>query len=802
MLKNYFRIAWRSISRNKVLAFINVIGLSLGMACCLFIFLWVKDEKSIDNFHAKSKSLYTVYLTISSGNNINHTYTTPVSFDNSKISFAFEGIEKSIPEIKREAFYATGYELPWGHPETFRVGEKITKLEGSRAGKDFFKMFSYPLIAGNPETALKDLTSIAISRKMAGIFFGTPENAMGKSLRFENTQDFIVTGVFEDVTNQSSLKFDYLLNWDVQKGTVAWASPDYQTFIEVADNADVKNTEAKINRYLQSRLPANPGVTTTAGLQRFGDKYLHNIFVNGKPESGRIEYVHIFSGVAIFILIIACINFMNLATARSVKRAKEIGLRKVVGSSRLQLIGQFFSEAVLFAFFAMLMSGLLVFLLLPSFNAFTNKQISVPVRDISFWTNLIALTLITALIAGSYPAIYLSSLQPVRIFKGKIRFTQGSVNFRKGLTVFQFTLSIILIICTIVISEQTSYVQNTHLGYNKENMIYLRIEGELSKMNKYLLFKERASNLPGVVMVDRSTEAPHAMNFEEADAINWQGKEKNVSVGFKPASVGFDFVKIMNLQIAEGRDFSRLNPTDSSDGFLVNEEAVKEMHMKDPIGKWVSAWSKKGHIIGVLKDYHTQSLREPIKPVMLDVKEYEYFGVIIIRYQPGKAREALAGLAKVYKEINPDYAFASQFVDEEYKKLYVSEQVISKLSVLFAVIAILISCLGLLGLAMFSAEQRVKEIGVRKVLGASLANICLLFSKDFLKLIMISFLIAAPIGWYSMNHWLLDFTYKISISWWIFLIAGLSALLISMLTISFQAVRAANVNPVKSLRSE
>ncbi|HET6999844.1 MAG TPA: FtsX-like permease family protein [Puia sp.] len=802
MLKNYFKIALRSISRNKAQALINVAGLSLGIACCLFIFLWVKDEESIDNFHANGKNLYTVYLKVSSGTNISNTYTTPVSFDNSKISFLLKGIEDKIPEIKREAFYATGYELPWGHPETFQAGEKIVKLEGSRAGKDFFKMFSYPLIEGNPENALNNLTSIAVSRKMAEIFFGSPKNAMGKSIRFENRQNFIVTSVFENLPNQSSLKFDYLFNWDVQSGLIEWASPDFQTYIELTETADIRNTEAKINQYLQSRMAKDPNVRTEVGLQRFGDKYLHNIFVNGRPEAGRIEYVRLFSGIAIFILIIACINFMNLATARSIKRAKEIGLRKVVGSTRSQLIGQFLSEALLFSFISILASGLLLIILLPAFNSFTGKQITIPITELSFWAALIILMLVTALVAGSYPALYLSSLKPVRIFKGALRFTEGSILFRKGLTVFQFALSIILIISTIIISRQTSYVQNTHLGYNKENLIYVRIEGELSNRDKYLLFKERASRMPGIEMIDRSTEAPHAMNFEEAKAINWQGKEKNVSVGFKPASVGFDFVKLMKLTIAEGRDFSPLNATDSSDAFMVNEEAVKEMGMKDPIGKWVSAWNKKGHIIGVIKDYHTQSLREPIKPVMIDVKEYEYFGVIIIRSQPGKIKEAIASLSKVYKEINPNYAFAFQFVDEEYKKLYNSEQVISKLSTLFAGFAIIISCLGLLGLAMFAAEQRIKEIGIRKVLGASIGNLVSLFSQEFIKLVFIAFLIAAPIAWIYMNHWLKDFAYKVDVSWWVFLLAGAISIFIALATISHEAIKAAVANPVKSLRTE
>ncbi len=326
---------------------------------------------------------------------------------------------------------------------------------------------------------------------------------------------------------------------------------------------------------------------------------------------------------------------MNLATARAVKRAKEIGLRKVVGSSRGQLIGQFFSEALFFSFLAMLVSVLLVYLLLPAFNNFTGKQISPPVAQASFWLYLIVLVFITGIVAGSYPALYLSSLKPVRILKGVVRFTQGTILFRKGLTIFQFVLSIVLIIATIVIARQIDFVQNTHLGYDRANLIYTRIEGELIKQNKYLLFKNLLSGMPGIDLVDRSTEAPHAMDFVVTDPVRWQGKEKNSTVGFKPYSVGFDFIKLMNLKIAEGRNFSRQIAKDTSDAFMINEEAVRQTGMKDPIGKWISAWNKRGHIIAVLKDYHTQSLREPIKPIVMDIKENENFGVIIVRTKPG-----------------------------------------------------------------------------------------------------------------------------------------------------------------------
>jgi putative ABC transport system permease protein len=805
MLKNYFKIAWRNIFRNKTHTAINVTGLALGLTCCLFIFLWVSEERNIDNFHSNGKNLYSVYLSINTGGTLTNTYTTPIRFsgDGKPPTFSLDNMGQFIPEVKNQAFYATAYDLPWGHSETFQVGEKKLKMEGSRASSNFFTMFSFPLLEGNPQTVLKDINNVAISRKMAELFFGSPANAMGKSMRFENRLDCIVTGVFENISSQSSLQFDYLFSWEAQKkGLMEWSSSDFQTYVQLSETADPTIVQTKIDQLLQSRIQRNPGVSTKAELQLFGDRYLRNIFVNGKPTSGRIEYVRIFSGVAIFILLIACINFMNLATARSVKRAKEVGLRKVVGSTRANLIGQFFGEAIFFAFIAVIFSMLLLYFFLPAFNELTGKQIRFPYWKPSVWVAMFGLTVLTGLVAGSYPALYLSSLQPIRILKGALRFTNSAIWFRKGLTIFQFVLSVLLIISTIVITRQTNFVQNTQLGYDRDNLVYMRVEGELVNPVKYLRFKEQVSQMPGIVMVDRSSEAPHVMDFVVSDPINWQGKGKNDIVDFKPASVGFDFVKLMNLKIVEGRDFSRLNATDSTDAFMVNEEAVKRMGMKNPIGKWVSAWDKKGHIIAVLKDYHTHSLREPMLPIILDVKEYEYFGVIIVRTQAGKTKEALASMAKAYQDINPNYPFAYQFVDEDYRKLYANDLVISKLSVISACLAILISGLGLLGLVLFSAEQRIKEMGIRKVLGANLSQIMVLFSKDFLKLVIIAFLIAAPLGWYFMEHWLQDFAYRIDISWWIFALAGMVSIIIAMLTVSYQAMKSARANPVISLRTD
>ena len=806
MLANYLKIAWRTILRHKAYSTINLLGLALGMTCCLFILLWVRDEKSIDNFHKDGDNLYTVFETVAANGKADGDYNTPVrSSQGSRYpNFLLDGAKEAIPEIAGFSYYTTGYDLPWGYAETIRYGDKLVKLNGSRAGEDFFQMFSYPLLTGTPATALQNTSNIALSRKAAVIFFGSPAAAMGKTIRFENNLDFTVSAVFEDLPPQSSLQFDFLVNFELhKKGLVNWSSGNFQTFIRLSPGANTAAVTAKLNHLLQTRLGNNAGVKIRFGLQRYGDRYLHGTFVNGQPETGRIEYVHIFSGVAVFILLIACINFMNLATARSVRRAKEVGLRKVVGSTRGYLIGQFLGESLLFALLAMLLSLMLLVFLLPGFNQFTGKTIRFPFTEFSFWGGIAGILLLTGLVAGSYPAFYLSALRPVAVLKGIFRFTRGAIWLRKSLTVFQFVLSIVLTIATIVIIRQTDYVQHTNLGYNRENLVYIRVEGDLSKMDKYERFKHEALTMPGIAMVDRSSETPHAMNFvADPDAINWEGKRKDERIGFKPASVGFEFVKLMDLKIVEGRDFSSLNPTDSTDGFLVNEEAVRQMGMKHPLGKWISAWAKKGHIIGLLKDFHTQSFREPILPVIVDVKEWQDFGVILIRTKPGQTREAINSLAKVYKDVNPNYAFSWEFVDDQYKQLYSSEMLISRLSVLFASLAIAISCLGLLGLVMFSAEQRTKEIGIRKVLGASLNQIVAIFSMDFLGLIALAFLIAGPLSWFAMNAWLHDFAYRVAISWWIFALAGSVALLIAALTISYQAIRAATANPVSSLRTE
>ncbi|WP_350285072.1 ABC transporter permease [uncultured Croceitalea sp.] len=800
MIKNYLKVAFRNIVKNKVFSVINLLGLVLGMVCFIFIFLWIQDEKSVDSFHGNGEYLYNVYYTITAENELEGSYRSPTGFNDKRFYPLITGLEKSVSGVIRSNFYTTGYELPWGYPETFKVDDKMYKLEGSRAGKDFFKMFDYPIIAGNSQTPLNEKRSIAISRKMAGLFFNSPSEAIGKTITYENALDFTITAVFENVTSKSSLFFDYLIDWETfETHEVQYASDNILTTVQIAANTDINDLEKRINAYFQTRLDTENPVRIEAKLAPYQDRYLKASFENGVPNGGREDYLEIFGGVAIFILIIASINYMSLATTRAVKRAKEVGVRKVIGSSRRSLTRQFLVESVLFSLFAAFIAILLTWLLLPFVNNLTGKQIALPFLNFTYWIVLLLLVLIMGLLAGSYPALFMSSLRPIRVLQGTMQFSGSSKWIRKGMTVFQFGLSILLIIATLVVSRQTDYVQNSHLGYNRDNLIYIRVEGQLAEAKNYTIFKQEASKLSGVGMVDRSSEAPHSMTFEVFDPVKWEGKSLGESVGFRPKSVGFDFLEIMGLKVAEGRGFNKAIATDSIDAFMINREAVRQMAIENPIGKWVSAWKKRGRIIGILEDYHTASMHEKIAPVIVDVKENLSFGFILVKTLPGKTKEALDGLKEVYKSINPNRPFDFQFADLEYQAMYANEQVMAKLSNIFSVLAIIISCLGLLGLAMFSAQQRIKEVAVRKVLGASISSILGLFSKDIMKLIGFSFLISVPIGWYMMSQWLEGFAYKVDLSWWIFALAGFLAFLIAFLTISSQSLKVAYTNPATSL---
>ncbi len=805
MITRHFTTSMRNILRGRTFSLINIGGLALGITCFLSIFLWIDAERSVDDFHQNGDQLYVVYYSeFATGNTfggykIPQQFTDP-NFDGTHI-LANE-LKEAFPEVKYATTYATSYELPWGHACTFRIGDKQQKFEGSTAGPDFFNMFSFPLLFGEPETALATRSGIVISRRMAESFFESPAKAMGQTIRYENFRDFVITAVFEDINGPSTLTFDYLVNWDLTHDDgILVSGGSWSTFIQLEANANAHLLDDKIKDFLQARIGDQHENTVELGLQPFRDQYLVSNFVEGKPTDGRIEYVQIFTWVALFVLLVACINFMNLATARSVKRAKEVGIRKVIGSSRSTLILQFLMESILMSFMAVALALVLIIAGLPILNELTGKSLELPLQAWLFWMELLFLGLNIGLVSGSYPALFLSALKPGSVLKGHTRFKGKAAWLQKGLVVFQFSLSILILISTVVVSRQTNFIQHKHLGYDRENLISVRIEGALNQEQKYLLLKSKLEQMPGIALVDRSSEAPHNMGFEMASPFQWQGKVAGEGVSFLPTSVGYDFIELMNLKIKEGRNFDRNIASDTA-AFMINETALKQMGISNPIGKWISAWAKRGHIIAVLEDYHTHSLHDPIKPLIVDVKEFLNFGLILIKTKPGQTQEALASMEKSFREVNPNYPLNYKIVDDEYTALYHSELVISRLSNAFAALAIVISCLGLLGLAMFAAEQRMKEVGIRKVLGASITSILNLFSKSFLQLIGIAFLLATPISWYLMNSWLKGFAYRVDLAWWIFLGTGIITGLVALLTISIQAIKTAISNPVNALRSE
>ncbi len=792
MIKSYFKVAWRKLTGNKLLSVINISGLALGITCSLLILLWVQDENSVDGFHTNKDQLYQVYERNYFDGKVEASYPTQ--------GILADELKKVIPEIQYAS--SVDYATQPGTGATFEAGEKIDKMTGFFAGADYFRMFSFPILQGSASTCLNDANVVTISRKMATIFFGSPEAAIGKTIRFENKEDLKITAVFENIPANSSQQFDYLRSWTdyvKQNDWVHnWGNTSPNTFVQLKTGANAVAVESKIKHFTERYTGKDKSFRTELGLQSYAAKYLHSSFKNGFVDGGRIEYVRLFTIVAIFILLIACINFMNLSTAQSASRAREVGVRKVIGAARSSLIFQFITEAILVTVFSIVVAVVVTSVLLPAFNNLTGKQLSLPLDKPKFWLLLSGLAIITGLIAGSYPAIFLSSFKPVKVLKGTLKFNWKAGFFRQGLVVFQFSLSIIMMVSMIVIYRQVDYIQTKDLGYDRQHLIYLPIEGDLTK--SYSTFKTEANKIPGIVSVSKMRNSPTVIEHHTG-SISWPGKPPNLQVSFADGVVGYDYVKTMKLQLKEGRDFSDKWGADSA-SFLINETAVSKIGLKDPIGKTIVWGNHPGTVIGVLKDFHFNSMHQNIEPLIVRLSEQWPWGTILIRTEAGKTREVLAGLQKLYKDINPKFPFTYQFSDLEFTKLYKSEELIGKLSFYFAFLAIFISCLGLFGLAAYLAETRTKEIGVRKVLGASVTNILALLTVNFLKLVLIAFIIASPVAWYVMHNWLSDYQYHINLSWWIIAAAGAGALIITLLTVSFQSIKVASTNPVKSLRNE
>lgn len=787
MLKNFFKVAWRNMLRSKGFTLINITGLIVGMASAILILLWIQNEVSYDQFHEKKDRIYEAWNRASFSGELNCWNTTP--------KVLARTLEKDLPEVE------AAVRVDWGSNFLFSIGDKRITVQGSMVDSNFLQVLSFPLLKGDPSQVLKDMHSIVLTEKLAKKLYGN-EDPMGKVIKIDNKENFTVTGILKDLPNNTRFSFEYLMPWSYLRFTGEddqyWGNNSTRTYVLLKPHASLASVNAKMKVFKPKYDPEDP--KWEMFLYPLNRWHLYSNFTNGKEDgSGRITFVRLFAIVAAFILLIACINFMNLGTARSEKRAKEVGIRKVVGARKYSLVTQFIGESILLALIAGLFAIAVVQLSLSGFNQLTDKQLYIPYTSASFWLCGLAFVVFTGFLAGSYPAFFLSSFQPVKVLKGAFKKSQSPVTPRKILVVLQFTFAIILIICTIIVKQQIDYAQSRQTGYNKNNLVYHHFTGDVEK-NYQLIKNELLAQ--GIATSITKTSAPITQSWSDGWGQEWEGKDPNDKTDFFRYNEDEGLGKTAGLQFIQGRDFDlRQFPTDST-GLIINESALKVMKFKDPIGKIVKDNGTEWHIVGVIKDFILTSPYTPTKP-MLIAGAKAWFNVIMIRMNETRPTAQLLQQAeKIFKKYNPEYPFAYKFVDEEYANKFKGEQRVGTLAALFSGLTIFISCLGLLGLAIYMAEARIKEIGVRKVLGASIGGLVALLSKDFLKLVGIAFLIATPIAWWAMYEWLSDYPYRVTIQWWVFAGAGLLSMLIALATVSYQAVRAALSNPVESLRTE
>ncbi|RDC65609.1 ABC transporter permease [Adhaeribacter pallidiroseus] len=792
MFRHILLLAYRSFLRFKSTFLINLMGLSTGLACTLFIYLWVNDELHVDKFHAKDERLFRVMERRQNANDIIVSEMTsgPVA----------QALAEEMPEVE---FAAAVMHYSWFPKFTLSIGEEdrqAFKGTGQFASPDFFQVFSYNLIQGQAKDVLRDKNAIVLSEQLAQKLFRTTQNVVGKTMVWKVgplQKPVIVTGIFKNVPTNSSEQFDFLLSFeawkDINPGVLEWGNNGTHTYAVLKAGANPKQFNNKIANLLARKVGST---NRQLLLKPYSQKYLYGHYENGVQTGGRIVYVKLFSVIALFILLIACINFMNLSTAKASSRTKEIGVKKVMGASRSTLIWQYLSESLLMAFVSLGVALLLVVLLLPAFNQITGKQLTLT-PDLSFILAILTVTLCTGLIAGSYPALYLSGFNPVAVLKGKLQTVLGEVLIRKGLVVFQFALSVILMVAVWVVYQQIGYIQTKQLGYDKNNIIYFDRQGKLYENQD--AFLAAVKNTPGVVNAS-SISSSIIGSHNTTGGLDWEGKDPNESIDFELVSVNYDLLQTLGIQMAAGRAFSKNFATDNTK-IIFNEAAVTAMGLKDPVGKHINLWGTDREIVGVAKNFHFESLHENVKPLFF-VLDPPRTNTIMVKIGAGQTKEVISEVRRLHEAFNPSFAFDYKFLDQDFQALYVAEQRVAVLSQYFAGFAILISCLGLFGLAAFTAERRRKEIGVRKVLGASRFSIVYLLSSDFTKLVVVAICIALPLSYLVVNNWLNNFEFRIDLEWWYFAGAGLAALLVAWLTVSSQAIKAASVNPAQSLKDE
>jgi predicted permease len=786
MFKNYLKTTFRNLWKNKGYTFLNIFGLAIGIACAGLIFLWVENEVNYNDYFTNKDHLYKI--------KDHQTYDGATYTFDATPGLLAAAIKTDIPGIKATARANQG-----NQPLLFSLGDKNIYEEGNYVDSGFLSMFHLQFIKGNPATAFSQLNSLVISEKMALKFFGNSD-VIGKSLNVDKKQDYVITGVIENLPENVSFKFDWLAPFQIYENQnpwlTQWGNNGIATYVELEPHANVEAINKKLYNYLDTK---GENLIARFSIYPMSRWRLYDSFENGKEVQGRIKYVDLFSLIAFIILIIACINFMNLSTARSEQRAREVGVRKVLGAGKEKLIVQFIGESFIMAFISAIIAVALMYLALPAFNSLVEKQLSLDPFSLAHMGGLVTIVIICGLVAGSYPAFYLSSFKPVIVLKGARMKAGGSAGFiRRGLVIIQFSVSIILIISTFLVYQQINFVKNRDIGYQKENLINLQLQG---KMKEYFPSLKNDLISTGAVQ-NASLSYSRILNLSSnTGGFDWKGKDPGKQILITVESVSPEYISTTGIHLKEGRDFYPDARTDSNN-IIINEAMARLLNNKEIIGSVISRENENYTVVGVVKDFIYNDMYNSSAPLIL-FSDTSGNNILSIRLKQGSnLPSALEKIENVIRKDNPGFPFEYKFVDEQFDQLFKTEALIGKLASVFAVLAIFISCLGLFGLAAYTAEKRKKEIGIRKVLGASVNGIARLLSKDFLQLVGISCVLAFPIAWWMMNNWLQSYAYRIKVSWTIFLFAGLLALLIALITVSFQAIKAAIANPVKILRSE
>lgn len=785
MIKNYFRIAWRNLFRNKGFSFTNILGLTIGITCTILILLWVEDELSYNKYNANYNDIYQVMA--------NRDFNNQKFTDQNMVLPLAQSIQKEIPQVK----YAVVTTHGGSHILTY--GESKLKQQGYTVSDHFFDMFSFKFIEGNEATAIHDAYSIILTQSAAKALFGNAD-AINKVVRVDNDYDAKVTAIVADVPGNSTLQFDFInaFNYDgdyLKRSMTNWTNSSWNVFVQTVPGANLQVVEKEINEVKYQHDPTDKKISTYFAFP-MSQWRLYGDFKDGKNVGGMIEYVRLFTIIAFIILLIACVNFMNLSTARSEKRAKEIGVRKTLGSDKKQLILQFFFESMILAFIAFVISIGAVLLLLPSFNSLIDKNLSLDLSQPVFWLGSLAIIVVTGIIAGSYPALYLSSFNPIKVLKGT--FTPGKTGVlpRRILVTTQFVISILLISATIIVYQQILHIKSRDIGYDPNNLVMIDASPDVNK--NFTVIKNELIKT-GMISAVTRTMSPITDIWQKMPGPNYSGKPANESIIFSGESSDVGFAKTMGIKMLQGKDFTGA-PSDST-AILLNKAAVEAMNLKNPVGMQMS-YGKPLTIIGVTDNVIMGSPFEPVDPMIVFFDPGNSNSISIRLNQSAQLQKTLQSIEAIFKKYNPSVPFEYNFVDQEFAKKFITEELISKLTNIFAGLAIFICCIGLAGLASFTIEKRIKEIGIRKVLGASVQQLVMLISKEFLKLVFIALIIAIPATWWLMSNWLQKYTFRIDISLWVFAIVGCLVLLLTLIVVSLNTFKAAITNPVKSLRTE